>query len=231
MSGLGARLVAVSALTSIANPAELLLVSLVLLCAVVVIWVALMVRKMLIIISAVFAPVAFSGATNHLTSAWVRRWIEFTLALVMSKLILVIIFMIGLTVLEGAGQPDHPGATVPTQSVTNLLVGVLTLLVAGFAPWMAVKMVHFAGDSFHVMHAQVDTAASGAQRALAAPRRFAATMGPLVAGATAGSVAANTASARPAQTSSQIGPRRRDRTSANALASSLPARSDDQAHQ
>ena len=167
MSGLGGRLIAASALTSISNPAGLLLFALVLIAAVVVVWVALMIRKMLIVVSAVFAPMAFSGAASDISRSWVRRWIEFTVALVFSKLILVIIFMIGLSVLDGAGSPGR-GAT---GTITNLSIGTLTLLLAGFAPWIAIKMVHFAGDSLHAVHAQAATATAGAQTLVAAPQK------------------------------------------------------------
>lgn len=167
MSGLGGKLIAVSTLSTIGNPAGLLLLSLVLIAAVVVVWIALMIRKMLIIVSAVFAPIAFSGAASDISRSWVRRWIEFTVALVFSKLILVIIFMIGLSVLNGASSPS--GGT--TQTITNLAVGTLTLLLAGFAPWIAIKMVHFAGDSFHAVHAQAATATAGAQTLVAAPQK------------------------------------------------------------
>lgn len=180
VNGLGSRLIAANALGSIGNPAGLLLLSLVIIAAVVVIWVALMIRKMLIIISAVFAPIAFSGAASDISRSWVRRWIEFTVALVFSKLVLVIVFMIGLTVLNSA---DHPhvatvgGASTSAEtSVTNLAVGALTLLLAGFAPWIAIKMVHFAGDSFHAVHAQAGTAAAGAQTVVAAPQKVTAVM-------------------------------------------------------
>jgi len=173
VSGMGQKLLAVTALTSIGNPAGILLMSLILLAAVVVIWGALMVRKLLIIISAVFAPVAFSGAASDISRAWVRRWIEFTAALVFSKLILVIVFMIGLSVLDGAGKPVDSGGT---QSVTNLAIGALTLFLAAFAPWIAIRTVHFAGDSFQHVHAQAAAARSGAQAVVAAPQKVQSTV-------------------------------------------------------
>lgn len=172
MSGMGSKLVAASALAGIGNPAGLLLISLVLIAAVVIVWVALMIRKMLIIVSAVFAPLAFSGSVSDISRSWVRRWIEFTVALIFSKLILVVIFMIGLSVLRGVGQPSGQGSH-PTQSITELAVGTLTLLLAGFAPWVAIKMVHFAGDSFHVAHAQAVTAGAGARTVVSAPQKMA----------------------------------------------------------
>jgi hypothetical protein len=173
MSGMGSQLVLASTLTSISNPAGLLLISLVIIAAVVVVWVALMIRKMLIIVAAVFAPMAFSGAASDVSKSWVRRWIEFTVALILSKLILDIIFMTGLSVLNGAGGSTAHGGNHGTQTMTNLAIGTLTLLLAGFAPWLAIKMVHFAGDSFHVAHQQAGAAVSGGRTVVAAPQKMA----------------------------------------------------------
>lgn len=171
IQGMGSKLVVVTVLTGLADPAGELLLALVVLAAVVIIWVALMIRKMLIIISAVFAPIAFSGAVSDVSKGWVKKWIEFTAALVFSKLILVIIFMIGLSVLDGAGTAGSAGTGA---QVTGLACGALTLLLAGFAPWMAIKMVHFAGDSFQHVHAQAAGATAGAQQATALPQKISA---------------------------------------------------------
>ncbi len=161
----GAELVAVASL-GVLGWAGLLLMSLVLLAAVAFIWCALMIRKMLIVVAAVFAPIAFSGATADITKGWVRRWVEFTVALTFSKLILVVIFLIGLSMVQGAGTT---GST--TNQVTNLAIGTLTLLLAGFAPWMAIKMVHFAGDAFHHVHAQAGAAGMGAAAVARTPQK------------------------------------------------------------
>lgn len=168
LQGLGQKLVAVTALSAM-SPAAVLLISLVLLAAVVVVWAALMIRKLLVIVAAVFAPVAFSGASADVTRSWVRRWIELTVALVASKLVLVVIFMIGLSVLDGTGRAGKGAG----QSVTQLMVGVLLLLLGGLSPWMAVKLVHFAGDSFATLHGHAGVAAAGGRQAIAAPQKLA----------------------------------------------------------
>lgn len=166
-SGLGSRL-AIANLSSINNPALVLLVSLVVLAAVVVVWGAMMVRKMMIIIAAVLTPLAFSGATADITRGWVRKWIEFMAAMIASKLLLVVILMIGVSVTEGAGLVSHSGAG---QELTQVATGALILLMGGFAPWVAIKMFHFAGDSLHSAHAVAAQAPSGARVALAAPQK------------------------------------------------------------
>src|SRR5262249_51947281 len=78
------------------NPAGIIIFSMAALVAVAIVWAALTVRKVLIVISAVFAPLAFAGSLADITASWVRRWIEVTVALIVSKLVLVIIFVVGL---------------------------------------------------------------------------------------------------------------------------------------
>jgi type IV secretion system protein TrbL len=167
LAGLGTRL-KIASLETLANPAMRLLFSLVIIAAVVVLWAAMMIRKMLIIIGAVLTPMAFSGATADITAGWVRRWVEFMAAMIASKLLLVIIFMIGVSVMEGAGISAHPGAG---QQLTQVATGSLILLLAGFAPWLAIKMFHFTGDALHTAHATAVAAPSGARAVLGAPQK------------------------------------------------------------
>ena len=170
IEGLGAQL-AIANIAGVTNPAIVLLVSIIILAAVVVVWAAMMIRKMMIIIAAVLTPLAFSGATADITRGWVRKWIEFMAAMIASKLLLVIIFMIGVSVMEGAGMSAHPG---PGQQLTQLATGSLILLMGGFAPWAAIKMFHFTGDALQSAHASVAQAPSGARTVLAAPQKASA---------------------------------------------------------
>jgi hypothetical protein len=132
------------------------------------VWAALMVRKVLIVVSAVFAPIAFAGSLADITTSWVRRGIEVTAALIFSKLILVLIFLVGWGMLaKGVGQAGHSGPQTTTQAVSGLLV----LALAGFAPWLALKMVHWTGDQFHHLHTMAATSTAGAQKVMAAPQK------------------------------------------------------------
>jgi hypothetical protein len=132
------------------------------------VWAALTVRKVLIVISAVFAPLAFAGSLADITASWVRRWIEVTVALIVSKLVLVIIFVVGLDMLvKGVGQ----AGTGHAQEVTQAVSGLLVLAVAGFAPWLALRLVHWSGDQFHQIHGLATTSAAGAQKAVQAPQK------------------------------------------------------------
>jgi hypothetical protein len=138
--------------------AGVLLLSLAILAAVVIVYAALVVRKVLVVLTAVFAPLAFAGSLADITVAWTRRWAELTLALVFSKVVLVVVFVVGyLMLVDGAGQ----AGSALTQDVTQVVSGVLVLALAGFAPWMALKVVHFTGDHAHQLHAMATTAATG----------------------------------------------------------------------
>jgi hypothetical protein len=150
------------------NPAGLMLLSLAALVSVVIVWAALVVRKILIIVTAVFAPLAFAGSLADITASWTRRWIETTVALVVSKLILVIIFVCGLGILvDGVGQ----AGSGTTQTITQVVSGMLVLALAGFAPWLALKLVHFVGDQTHHLHLLATTSTAGAQRAYSAAQK------------------------------------------------------------
>jgi type IV secretion system protein TrbL len=169
---MGKSILAAGAITGATdNPAGIILLSVAALVAVVVVWAALVVRKLLIVVSAVFAPLAFAGSLADITVSWTRRWIETMVALIISKLILVIIFVVGLGILtEGVGQSGHGAG----QAITQVVSGILVLSLAGFAPWLALKLVHFSGDQFHQLHALAGAATGGAQAATAAPQKAAA---------------------------------------------------------
>jgi hypothetical protein len=180
-----------SAATS--NPAAIIIFSLAALIAVAIVWAALTVRKVLIVISAVFAPLAFAGSLADITASWVRRWIEVTVALIVSKLILVIIFVVGLDMLvKGVGQAGSGRAQSATQAVSGLLV----LALAGFAPWLALRLVHWSGDHFHQVHGLAATSAAGANKAVQAPQKAMPWVTSAGAGAGAGALGGAGATAR-----------------------------------
>ena len=168
---LGAKIIGPALFTGlVAGPGAILILSLIAICAVAVVWFALVVRKMLIIITAIFAPLAFAGGVADISRGWVRKWLEAMLALVFSKLILILIFVIGLGVLGGMGSPTNAGGL---SGITNDVTGLLILLVAGLSPWMALKIVHFTGDHMATMAGSASHATSGASSIVGAPQKMA----------------------------------------------------------
>jgi len=171
IAGAGPKLLDAAAIGQLSNPAVLMLVSMAAIAAAVIVWFALMVRKVLIVVSTVFAPLAFAGSLADITISWTRRWIETMAALVFSKLVLVVILVVGWGVLDaGAGMAGSSAG----QGLTQLAAGLLILTVGGLAPWMALKLVHFSGEQFHHLHGLAGSATGGAASALAAPQKVAA---------------------------------------------------------
>ena len=168
---LGNHLLGVGVEGAIVNPAGELLLSIVVLISVVIVWVAMMIRKLLIVVAAIFAPLAFAGGTSQLTAGWVRRWIETMVALIVSKLILIFMFIIGYGVLFASlGEPAN---ATGAQKITNVAVGVLILAMSGLSPWLAIKMVHFAGGHFDHIHRQANSTMAAPRQAMEIPQKLA----------------------------------------------------------
>jgi len=168
---LGTKIIEPAMFTGLlAGPGAILILSLIAIVAVAVVWFALVVRKMLIIITAIFAPLAFAGGVADLSRGWVRKWLEAMLALVFSKLILILIFVIGLGVLGGMGSSSSAGGL---SGITSDITGLLILLVAGLSPWMALKLVHFTGDHMAILAGSASHATSGASTVIGAPQKVA----------------------------------------------------------
>ena len=175
VSSLGKAVLGTVVLTSSTlGPVTVILLSVLVLAGVVAIWFAMTIRKLLIIVAAVFAPVALAGALADVTTGWVKKWIEGMLALIFSKLILVIILVTGyFALVKGVGSPvTNTGISHPTEAVTELAVGGLILMMGAFAPWIALKTVHFAGDHMAQVHAHSQSATAGASAVIAAPQKM-----------------------------------------------------------
>ena len=160
ITGLGKLILGTGALTTaVGGAAALLLLSLACIVATVIVYFALVIRKVLIVVTAIFAPLAFAGSLADITVSWTRRWIETTVALIVSKLILILIFVVGYGILiEGVGQ----AGSGTTQKVTQVISGILVLFLAGFAPWSALKIVHFTGEHAHQLHSLGASTVAGA---------------------------------------------------------------------
>jgi type IV secretion system protein TrbL len=168
-----------SALAVVASqPGTELMLSIFIIIAVICCYFALVVRRVLIVVAAVMAPLALAGATAQVTRSWVKRWSETILALIFSKVILVIVLITGFHLLQGAG------ATNIASAMASLIGGVGLLFIAAFSPLMAMKMVTFTGGHF----AEAALVGHQAVSAAAAPVKKAAHVG--TAAASGGALAA-----------------------------------------
>jgi len=113
-----------------------------------IVWISLLVRKALLLIAIVFAPVAMAGSSWDHTRAWVSKWASFVIALIISKVVLVVIFLLATAQVSAPIDGD-------IQSVSEPIAGVVLMLMAGFAPYMTYKAINFMGfDMYHAMSAE-----------------------------------------------------------------------------
>lgn len=182
----GRKLLDVTVLAQLGNvpggPALMLLFGLLFILGATLTLGTLLVRQALIVIAVVVAPLAFAGATARLTGGWVHRWVQLTLALILSKLAIVIVFVVAV------------GLLGETSGLGGLLSGLILLLVACLSPWACFKVLDFAGT-----HLATDAhrATSGAALSVANHARYTATSlirtaATIVGGPTAGAAAGAT---------------------------------------
>ena len=118
-------------------------------------WAVLLFRKAALLLVAVFAPVAFAGAAWDHTRSWVRRWIELVAALVFCKIVMVVVFVVGVSAFGATGR-NGQGAHGGGAALSDLLVGLLLLGIAAFSPWLSWRFVHFTGAEVgEAMHTTV----------------------------------------------------------------------------
>ncbi|MFT4264100.1 MAG: type IV secretion system protein [Nocardioides sp.] len=113
-----------------------------------IVWITLLIRKALLLIAIVFAPIAMAGASWDHTRTWVSKWASFVIALILSKVVLVVIFLLATAQVSAPIDGD-------LKSVGDPIAGVVLMLMAGFAPYMTYKAINFMGfDMYHAMSAE-----------------------------------------------------------------------------
>lgn len=116
--------------------------------AAVIVWISLLIRKALLLVAIVFAPIALAGSSWDQTRGWIGKWAQFVLALILSKVVLVVIFLLATAQVSAPIDAD-------LQSVSEPIAGVVLMLIAGFAPYMTYKAINFMGfDMYHAMSAE-----------------------------------------------------------------------------
>lgn len=130
--------------------------------AAVIVWISLLIRKALLLIAIVFAPVALAGSSWDQTHGWVSKWAQFVIALILSKVVLVVIFLLATAQVSAPIDGD-------LESVSEPIAGVVLMLMAGFAPYLTYKAISFMGfDMYHAMSAEQE-AKSALNRPLPIP--------------------------------------------------------------
>lgn len=168
------------------------------------VWLSMLARKALLLIAIVLAPLALAGASWDNTRTWVGRWASFVIALIVSKLVMVIIFLLATSQVS---SPIHADLA----SISDPLGGVVLLLIAGFAPYLVYKAINFMGfDMYHAMSAEQESK-HALNRPIPMPVRMPAMQSPKVLGDTGGtpqtpSAPAPSTSPAPAPSSTSTAP-------------------------
>ena len=116
--------------------------------AAVIVWISLLIRKALLLIAIVFAPLALAGSSWDQTRGWVSKWAQFVIALILSKVVLVVMFLLATAQVSAPIDAD-------LTSVSEPIAGVVLMLMAGFAPYLTYKAISFMGfDTYHAMSAE-----------------------------------------------------------------------------
>ena len=158
-----------------------------------IVWISLLVRKALLLVAIVFAPIALAGASWDHTRGWVAKWASFVIALILSKVVLVVIFLLATAQVSAPIDAD-------LQSVSEPIAGVVLMLMAGFAPYMTYKAISFMGfDMYHAMSAEQE-AKSALNRPIPIPTNRAPSSQPskILGGGPAGSPPGGPGAAVPA---------------------------------
>ena len=114
-------------------------------------WFSLLIRKSLLLVLIVLAPIALSGAVWDSTRGWAGRWASTVVALAISKLVIVVVFLIATAQLTAPVAFDLHGVSEP-------IAGIVLMFVAAFAPYMCYRFVSFIGfDVYHAIAAEQDS--------------------------------------------------------------------------
>jgi len=129
-----------------------------------IVWLSLLVRKALLLVAVVFAPLAFSGASWDASRGWVGKWAMFVVALICSKLVLVVMFLVAITQVSAPIDAD-------LASVSDPIAGIVLMAMAAFAPYLTYKFIAFVGfDMYHAIGSEQD-AKSALNRPIPVPSK------------------------------------------------------------
>jgi type IV secretion system protein TrbL len=113
-----------------------------------IVWFSLLIRKALLLVAIVFGPIALAGATWDAAKGWFAKWVAFVIALILSKLVLVVIFLVAVARVSAPIDAD-------LASISDPIAGIVLMFVAAFAPYITYKFISFVGfDMYHAMSSE-----------------------------------------------------------------------------
>ena len=92
-----------------------------------IVWFSLLIRKALLLVAIVFGPIALAGSAWDATKGWFGKWAAFVVALILSKLVLVVIFLVAVAQVSAPIDAD-------LASISDPIAGIVLMFIAAFAP-------------------------------------------------------------------------------------------------
>ncbi|AXG80772.1 SCO6881 family protein [Streptomyces paludis] len=111
-------------------------------------WCVMMVRKVGILVMVTLAIFASAGGGWEVARRWRKGWIEATATLVVSKLLMTVIFVLGIAAMGETEATDGTGA------LADVMSGIVIMVLVLLCPYAVFKFVHWAaegtdGESIH----------------------------------------------------------------------------------
>ncbi|MFJ2783884.1 MULTISPECIES: ATP-binding protein [unclassified Streptomyces] len=104
-------------------------------------WCVMMVRKVGILVLVTLAVFAGAGGGWEAARRWRRGWIEATATLIVSKLLMTVIFLLGISAM---GKTDAEGGIA---ALADVMAGIVIMLLVMLCPYATFKFVHWAAES------------------------------------------------------------------------------------
>ncbi|MGW3596029.1 SCO6881 family protein [Streptomyces sp. NPDC005167] len=103
-------------------------------------WGVMVARKVGVLIMVALAVFAGSGGGWEVAKRWRRGWIEATATLVVSKLLMTVVFLIGVSAMGKSDPQDGMAA------LSDAMAGIVVMVLVLLCPYATYKFVHWATD-------------------------------------------------------------------------------------
>ncbi|WP_432075782.1 SCO6881 family protein [Streptomyces wuyuanensis] len=103
-------------------------------------WGVMVARKVGVLIMVSLAVFAGAGGGWEVAKRWRRGWIEATATLVVSKLLMTVVFLIGVSAMGKTDTSDGMAA------LSDAMAGIVVMVLVLLCPYATYKFVHWASD-------------------------------------------------------------------------------------
>ncbi|MFG3492282.1 ATP-binding protein [Streptomyces sp. NPDC047972] len=103
-------------------------------------WGVMVARKIGVLIMVSLAVFAGAGGGWEVAKRWRRGWIEATATLVVSKLLMTVVFLIGVSAMGKSDASDGMAA------LSDAMAGIVVMVLVLLCPYATYKFVHWASD-------------------------------------------------------------------------------------